>query len=352
MSFIADTDSNCVKRAEESKAEDAAVVATTSSDEKYKNPELPEGTRFEKITVNTMCVDDLVSYPRRSVQRASLWRSRTSPWRKSAARGRGGVDVWIAPKSVQKDLRRYVAFLSDRESALGRRMRHSGRRAGYEQGRILLRGALSQTVEGRVLPTEWDFLDGAGKKPIVNNNSARPHFSISHTDSADIVAVCNDGPVGFDAENIFAKSNEIIDLALSPRERRKIACLQKDQQWPAFVRLWTFKEAYTKLVGVGVDVDFSTMEFDLDRPRLVSGPEIAKGQCSGIFETFVVRVDGQPVRMTIALDGKQSANSFRELRICFVTDAARRIETSGSRPHPVFNQKISLDSIGGLRQWL
>lgn len=326
MSFSADTDANCFKQAQDTKASGEAVVKTTPASEETILPEIPESTRFEKITVSTICVEDMISYPRRPVQRAALWRHRTSPWRKNTADERSGVDVWIAPKAAQKDLQRHVSFLSDRERARAQRMRHPSRRGGFEHGRILLRGALSHKVRGRVLPAHWQFHDEDGEKPAVDSTSVTPHFSISHTDVADIVVVNNGGPIGFDAENIFAKSTDIIGEALSAQERCKISGLQKHQQWPAFVRLWTFKEAYTKLLGVGMDVDFSTIEFDLDDPRLIAAPRNISGQKPDIFESFILQVDGNSVRMTMALGARQAAGSFDELRIHFVTNSIKSIQ--------------------------
>lgn len=84
------------------------------------------------------------------------------------------------------------------------------------------------------------FLRTKNGKPYLEN---APHFSVTHSGDLLLVAV-SAFPVGVDAEDTQKKRNYSSVLRrFSPAEREEIT------DTPSFLRNWTAKESYVKLVG-------------------------------------------------------------------------------------------------------
>lgn len=77
------------------------------------------------------------------------------------------------------------------------------------------------------------------------------HFSISHTESAILVAA-SDKPVGADIEHIRFVEKAVFDRVLSPDEKKIL--LEKSDTTFSFLEIWTRKEAFVKWSGGGFHV--------------------------------------------------------------------------------------------------
>ncbi len=83
-------------------------------------------------------------------------------------------------------------------------------------------------------------------------------FNISHT--RGFVACVLGKDVGIDAQNIKRVSPAVIKRVCSEAEIIKIENAQKpDEQ---FIRFWTFKEAYTKMIGSGFRYSFKNVNIE------------------------------------------------------------------------------------------
>ncbi|MFI1400448.1 4'-phosphopantetheinyl transferase family protein [Streptomyces sp. NPDC020681] len=84
------------------------------------------------------------------------------------------------------------------------------------------------------------------------SGEAGPHFSLSHTRGAGLIAV-SATPVGVDGEALseIHVSDELSRL-LHPREQEELAAAQPADRTAAFARAWTRKEAYLKGLGTGL----------------------------------------------------------------------------------------------------
>lgn len=78
------------------------------------------------------------------------------------------------------------------------------------------------------------------------------HFSISHSDSLVICAVC-DVPVGADVQRVREYNPSLAERVCSPEELCEIDAVADKAD--AFCRLWTAKEAFVKMKGIGIGCD-------------------------------------------------------------------------------------------------
>ena len=100
-----------------------------------------------------------------------------------------------------------------------------------------------------------EYISGSGKKPYLSRG---PEFNISHSGGFAVCAV-DDAPVGIDVEEIRAvKGREgLAKRYFHPDE----ICRVNSGDDPAleFLRIWTKKEAYLKLTGVGLSRELCKM---------------------------------------------------------------------------------------------
>jgi phosphopantetheinyl transferase len=158
--------------------------------------------------------------------------------------------------------------------------------------RIALRNALSESLGGD--PRSWQFrTEDTGKMSLVNGS--RADFSISHSENGLGIAVSTSGPVGLDLEaREKKKSFEFDELfpvdQFSANEINYLRRQSKDEQWNEMLKIWTRKEAYSKLLGMGLHLDFSQLDM-IAWPSLEPEVEI---------ETHEVMINGAEYYMSVA----------------------------------------------------
>lgn len=104
------------------------------------------------------------------------------------------------------------------------------------------------------------YVFNSNGKPFLNSEGYG--FSISYTDDYVYVAVVRNEMVGIDAEKI-----KKIDLDVSKEfmtERELINIEKQVNKYEYFYKIWTLKEAYVKLIGVGIDNTIGNLEFSED----------------------------------------------------------------------------------------
>ena len=79
-----------------------------------------------------------------------------------------------------------------------------------------------------------------------------PCFSISHCKQGIAVAV-SDLPIGIDIEGLRRVDEALVRKTMNMEEQAQIAMSQNPEV--EFIRLWTRKEAYVKMVGTGIISD-------------------------------------------------------------------------------------------------
>ncbi len=90
-------------------------------------------------------------------------------------------------------------------------------------------------------------------RPFLRHPGA-PDFNLSDTGGGTLVAITGSGRVGVDLERID-RQPPVLRLArrwFAPSEASALARLPDSEQAPAFLRLWTAKEASCKATGTGI----------------------------------------------------------------------------------------------------
>ena len=235
-------------------------------------------------------------------------RSRTAAASLSA--GDASTSVFFASVSaVQRTFGQRVS-LDAVEIACGETYRRPADRERYFAARILLRHALSKAVDGKVAPGDWKYRDGSHGKPMMAAGLPPLQFNVSHSGDCVAVAVSRKDPVGIDIECAApAADSGIVYEVLSEGERSRMRNIPPSRQWDEFVRLWTAKEATAKALGLGLSLNFATIDVQLDplRVRLLY-PPAGPSTDFDVASTTLTK-NGKPYVLTTArLIGKRSAN--------------------------------------------
>jgi len=196
------------------------------------------------------------------------------------------VDIWIARTDSILKSQSTLKLLSTEDWNEFERQQVPAAHDSAIAARILLRLALSRAAGFRIVPSSWNFKRTAYGRLLLSN-ATDLSFSLSYVDDIVAVAVASGANLGFDLENIDRHiSSNVIATFLHPHERLALEPLPHSQKMRAFIRLWTKKEAYTKLLGLGHSIDFASLNFETgsirdDRPG---------SRISHLFESFYASV--------------------------------------------------------------
>jgi 4'-phosphopantetheinyl transferase len=137
--------------------------------------------------------------------------------------------------------------------------------------RIALRQALSNVLGGD--PRSWRFIIGKSGKVNLAHAYGKPlaDFSLSYSGKAMAIAVSTSGPVGLDLEESARENNPALESIIpetqfSASERAYLECLPEKSRWSETIKIWTRKEAYSKLLGLGLHLDYSKLDITTEPP--------------------------------------------------------------------------------------
>ena len=158
--------------------------------------------------------------------------------------------------------------LSAEEIRRAESISHSGRKSGFIAGRRMLRRILSEVTDNAVRPSQWRFKIGPYGKPKVAKGFPPIFFNLSHSRGYVAIVVSRESAVGVDLDQVeYSKFEPVMDV-LHPDERRILAELAPGQRNWAFSAIWTAKEACTKALGLGTNIEFGRLKVDLDRQAI------------------------------------------------------------------------------------
>ena len=101
-----------------------------------------------------------------------------------------------------------------------------------------------------------------------------PYFSISHCKQG-IAVVVSDSPVGIDIEGLRSVDDGLVRKTMNTQEQAQIAAAANPEQ--EFIRLWTRKEAYVKMLGTGIISDMHQILQDTEALQWHEIVDINKG---------------------------------------------------------------------------
>jgi 4'-phosphopantetheinyl transferase len=186
----------------------------------------------------------------------------------------GVVELWLAtPAAFAADQGRLDELLTPAERAHADRHRREADRRRLRRSRALLRLLLA-----RYLDQEPASIAVDRRCPVCARPHGRPRlpgghplqFSVAHATDLLVFAFQTGTPVGVDVEPATGHGPEpppeLVELALTPSERRQLARSPARDRWRLFLRCWTRKEAVLKQLGTGLSVPLQDVAVELSAP--------------------------------------------------------------------------------------
>jgi 4'-phosphopantetheinyl transferase len=178
------------------------------------------------------------------------------------------IHLWLVDYDAISDEALHLAYrelLSAEERAQEPKYYFAKDRRRYLVTRVLVRTVLSRYVP--IDPRDWVFGTNAYGRPHALNPQAenmRLTFNLSHTHSMIVLGVTVGRALGVDVENIRARevSIGVADRFFSPLEADELANTPSHRQQHRFFEYWTFKEAYIKARGMGLQLPLDKFSFD------------------------------------------------------------------------------------------
>ncbi len=182
--------------------------------------------------------------------------------------GPSEIHLWLADYEQISDEALHVAYrqlLSADERAQEPKYYFARDRRRYLVTRVLVRTVLSRYAP--IDPRDWVFGTNAYGRPYAMNPQAehlRLTFNLSHTHSMIVLGVTAGRALGVDVENIRSREVSIgmADRFFSPLESGDLAKTPSHRQQYRFFEYWTFKEAYIKARGMGLQLPLDKFSFD------------------------------------------------------------------------------------------
>ncbi len=203
--------------------------------------------------------------------------------------------IWSATLDQALALPNGAGCLCDEEVSQAQKFRQMGDKKRFLAGRILLRHALSDAVDGEIGIGKWRYRNGPNGKPAMAPDFPKLEFNLSHSKNCVVVALSKDGQIGVDIEIAAPdEGTQIVDDVLSERERKILHRLPDDQKGAAFIQLWTLKEACAKALGLGVMLDFRNVDTALEPPRIINSRHLPGGNKEFAIESRKILIDQIP----------------------------------------------------------
>lgn len=144
-----------------------------------------------------------------------------------------------------------------------------------------------------------EFRIGEYGKPYFSGNGSFG-FSVSHS-SGTVLAAVSDGNVGTDIERCDRRSDRLITKCCTPDEREYLETVPDKSR--EFMRLWTRKEALSKLDGRGIAMGFGSVS-------VLSDERIFTAERDGFF--LSAAADTIPKCEIIVCTSEEILNFWRE----------------------------------------
>lgn len=230
-----------------------------------------------------------------------------------------GVQIWYVPHDDISHHEDTPSVLTEDDFEEFASVRNAEARRRSLATRRALRLALSEMADDKTLPEEWQFVRSEFGQPSLATSKNDLKFSCSHTSQTSVVAVSRVGDVGIDiADAALASTPDWIGDVMASREVQALVKLSHTARATAVARLWTLKEAYVKMLGIGI-AEVSQIAFDLSDDRLLSGGSNGS-LAQPFFKTWIVNTEGRRHSVALALSSTEASRA-----------SAKRSSSEGSR---------------------
>ena len=190
------------------------------------------------------------------------------------------VHIWsISTHALAAYLNEFALILSLAEQTKAANFVFANDRQRFILARGLLRLLLSQYLQ--IKPQQISFaLTKHGKPQIANYSSIPIQFNLSHSHDMILYSFAKDISLGIDIEYRHTGIN-ILGIAkrfFAGAEVEYLQQLERTEQFTAFYKIWTQKEAVTKMLGTGlyhslnsINVLEPSKDYFLTELRIVEG---------------------------------------------------------------------------------
>jgi phosphopantetheinyl transferase len=239
----------------------------------------------------------------------------------------GTIDVWTArPKALLRSTSCLGVLDEDDRTELGAINDGDARDAAVAV-RVLLRLALSRASKHKIEPGRWRFTRMESGKLCLAEPFSKIRFSLSHCKSLVGVAVSPTFDVGFDLESVnFRVSTSVKETYLTGSEQSHLAKLKFPHSIRSILRLWTLKEAFSKLRGTGINDDFRDIEFQLSAAAALTDAQRFP-LSSTFFESLYIDTQDDLCLATLAV-GSSSARATGHVNFIELKETPSAAETA------------------------
>lgn len=196
------------------------------------------------------------------------------------------LHVWFVPL-VAVDLVAAQGMLDRRETDGADRFVHDVHRRRYVARHAAARSILGWCLAAAPREVVYAFscaVCGSLEhgKPLVRDAACPVRFSMSSSADGAVVAVSFDGDVGIDVEAVDRRvDHHALIGRYAPAERRALSLLDEVERPWAILESWTRKEAYAKVLGLGLFLEFDAFEITMPPrpPAVLRAAPAQRGDC-------------------------------------------------------------------------
>lgn len=178
------------------------------------------------------------------------------------------ADLWtVDPRTITpEESVQILNVLSPTERQRLRCFHFEDDRAAHLAAHALKRFGLS-ALDPEIPPEVWRFINPPNGRPEISfaPGPSRWRFNLSHTRTlvACIITQYVDCGVDVEALSLPFETLDLVSRVLAPSERAILNATSEGRRHELFMRYWTLKEAYSKALGLGMQLDFCQIAFEL-----------------------------------------------------------------------------------------
>jgi phosphopantetheinyl transferase len=230
------------------------------------------------------------------------------------------IAVWISDVRTLLTSPSNLRVLTDTDRAALLKISSRSSRDSAMAARILLRLSLSLVTNRHLAPSEWCFEQTELGRPYVHARQCREpiDFNVSHTDEIVLVAVGHNVSLGLDVESADQPlEKSLLNAFCHPSETETVQFLAPNLQHRSFIKLWTEKEAYTKMLGLGHSMEFDSF-------NLMHAKEASTNSPQPLIEGFYIPWGHRLYYATLVVAAPIPQNLNIELVTATLTEQARQ----------------------------
>lgn len=162
--------------------------------------------------------------------------------------------LYVDTEQAFSNLERYLPLISEERQHKISRFHFDKDKIISLYAELLMRNEISHALNTKFNEIEFAIYEHG--KPYMKNTT-NYHFSLSHSGNC-ISFIGYDSPIGIDVEQISTGNLDIAKRFFTDNEFHYIN--SSNDSTSAFYEIWTAKEAYVKLLGLGLSKSFQSFD--------------------------------------------------------------------------------------------